>query len=70
MLLTVEESWVSFKETLIDKHAPTCIKRVCGNTLPWINNEIRTLILKINFHLKKAKKVQLSSINDWMGLQS
>jgi hypothetical protein len=64
--LTVEEPWVSFKETLIsliDKHAPMCIKRVRGNTLPWINNEIRTLIVKRNVHHKKAKNSGL--INDW-----
>ena len=67
--LTDEEVWVSFKETLIsliDKHAPMCIKRVRGNTLPWINNEIRTLIMQRNFHHKKAKYSGL--INDWQGI--
>ena len=64
--LTVEEAWVSFKKTLlslIDKHDPMCLKRVRGNTLPWINYEIRTLMMQRNFRYKKAKNSGL--INDW-----
>ena len=68
---TVEEAWASLNNTIIniaDKHAPTRIKRVRANTLPWITDEIRALIIQRNFHHKKAQKS--GSNNEWQVYRS
>lgn len=66
MCLTVDDAWTSFKDNFIksaDRHAPMCSKRVRSNTLPWINDHIRGLIMQRNFHHKKAQKS--GSSNEW-----
>lgn len=64
--LTVDDAWTSFEKnfiTIADRHAPMCSKRVRSNTLPWINDHIRGLIMQRNFHHKKAQKS--GSSNEW-----
>ena len=41
---------------IFDKHAPPMTKRIRGKKCQWMNNDIKDLMRKRDFHLKKARK--------------
>ena len=47
---------------IFDKHAPPLTKRIRGKKCQWMNNDIKDLMRKRDFHLKKARK---TNKDDW-----
>ncbi|XP_077999234.1 uncharacterized protein LOC144452096 [Glandiceps talaboti] len=56
----IDDSWECFQNiirSIFDKHAPKITRRVSGNAMPWVTDEIRTLIYQRDYFRKKAENL-------------